>query len=249
MPRGKKTALDASVEQAKAQGMKTSAKELKKQMEMEQSLADTLKKHREEMDRLAAEHESESQQAEAAAPAEPETEQTEVEQPETLTECRALDYIEEKDEDGLYPLKDPTTGQDLTHNFDLTVSEFCEKTLSLLSAATQAVRSMELRFGNYESKITQLQEQIRNRAELELAVGFKYLSYGKWYTPRLKACPHCGRHPSLQKEKYDKGWMVICDECWTRSESADGPMAAVKNWNDGKETEISRMLNEPLTSK
>lgn len=260
MPRGKKTALDASVEQAKAQEMKISAKEMKKQEEMEQSLAETLRKHREEMDRLAAEHENQPDGFEhISAVLDPEEKHGPMKWNDAgdfsgVPQEMRMNYsirgeAEIIADDPMEQLKDPTEGQDLTHNYDLTIEEFCEKTLSLLSAATQAVRSMELRFGNYETKINQLQEQIRNRAELELAVGFKYLSYGKWYTPRLKACPNCGRHPSLQKEKYDKGWMVICDECWTRSESADGPMAAVKNWNDGKETEVSRMLNEPLTSK
>ena len=253
MPRGKKAAGTAS-DQAKDQGMKWSAKDKKKYEDMQKNLEETLKKHREEMEKLAAEHEEKPDSFEhigAALDPEEKPETKAEEKPEAIPE----DYdgsaaiIEEHDADELYPLKDPTEGQDLSHNYDLTMEQFCEKTLSLLGAASQAVRSMLLRFGNYESKISQLQEQIKHRAMLEQAVGFKYLSYGKWYTPRLNPCPKCGRKPSLQKEKYDKGWMVICDECWTRTESADGPMAAVKNWNEGKETEISRMLNEPLASK
>ena len=228
MPRRK-----AETEEQANAPKKLSAKDKKKHQQMEDDLERTLAKHREEIARMSAE----------LKPA----------QPVEIADQPEQDVWGEPDgqngeaEEKLDPLQDPTKGQDLTHNVDLTMEEFFSKTLSLLMATTNAVRTMEYRHSVTARKVEALTRQLRHRDALEKALGFRYTKEGTWYTPRLKQCPHCGRMPSLQREKGGKGWLVICDECWTRAETADGPMAAVKNWNEGKETEISKMVNRPLT--
>lgn len=240
MPRKKVEAqIPDSEEQAKVP-KKWTAKQEKQHQKLKDDLEQTLARHREEMARLAAEQDAkEAQEAE-----QPETEQQEAEQPEAVQDSvYELEVISKPEE----ALEDPTIGQDITHNTELTMEEFFEKTRSLIQAASNALRTMEYKYGVVARKLETVSRHLKHRDAFERAIGFQYASEAKWVTPRLTKCPHCGRAPSLQREKGGKGWLVICDECWTRAETADGPMAAVKNWNEGKETEISRMVNRPLT--
>lgn len=226
MPRRKKT---DSEEQAKA---------LKKEKQLQDDLKKTLAKHREDMARLAAE-----QEAQETREPEPETEPVPEQDPEAETDSPDLKALSEPEK----PLEDPTIGQDITHNTELTMEEFFRKTMSLIQAAGNAMRTMEYRYSVVARKLDTVQRHLKHRDAFEKAVGFRYVKEATWETPRLTRCPKCGRIPSLQREKDGKGWLVICDECWTRAETADGPMAAVRNWNYGKETEISKMVNRPLT--
>ena len=193
--------------------------------QMEKDLQETLARHREEMARLAAE-------AEAQEP-----------EPEPETTAPDVAALEEEEK----PLEDPTIGQDISHNTELTMEQFFDKTRSLIQAASNALRTMEYKYDVVARKLDTVSRHLRHRDAFERALGFQYVKESTWMTPRLNKCPYCGKQPSLQMEKDGTGWLVICEECWTRAETANGPMAAVKNWNEGKETEVSRMVNRPLS--
>ena len=142
-----------------------------------------------------------------------------------------------------------------------------EKALKVLTELPEQFKALKLESDKLKKEISYLKlensklnrktkslgedlQAARRRAkqeeELNRALGFGYIKDFTWQTPRTNVCPYCKNRPTLQKEKAGDRWMVICDHCWTRSEGADGPMATIKKWNDGKESEISQMLNRPL---
>ena len=264
MEKTKKGAASVAKEQAKAPKKRRSRKketDQEIQERMEQDLNRTLEKHREEVAKAAAEHDAlkeagekpeqkteteQKPEQEKESGSEPEQEQA----AETVNDI-ALDWLPDPGiaEKPMERLKDPTEGQDLNVDSEMTLASFCDKTMSLMSAASSAIRTMKNKFGSYEVKIGQMKERILCQTAFEKALGFHYASYSKWITNRTKKCYKCGKHPSLQRMKDGSGWMVICDECWTRSETALGPMAAIKAWNEDKEDRISLMLNQPLVRK
>ena len=150
---------------------------------------------------------------------------------------------------------------------ELEPQSIYEKALKVLTELPEQFKALKLESDKLKSEISDLKlensklnrktkslgedlQAARRRAkqeeELNRALGFGYVKDFTWQTPRTNVCPYCKNRPTLQKEKAGDCWMVICDHCWTRSEGADGPMATIKNWNDGKESEISQMLNRPL---
>lgn len=214
------------------------------QAEMEEDLKRTLEKHRQEI----------AEEAARIKPTDSDQEDQE-EQPVTITEAPEPDAPDEAwigdSEDPIRAseekMKDPTEGIELKLGADLTMNQFFQKTLEMLKAATNAVTVLQGRSATQKHQMEIALSRIQHQKELEEAIGFKFARNGAWFTPRTNKCPKCGQYPTLQQEKGNrKRWLVICDHCWTRAESSDGPMQAIKNWNDGKETEISRMLNKPL---
>ena len=241
MPR-KKADTQGVEERAKAPRKPRKTQEEKLQEKMDADLKQMLEKHKREIAEAAKAMDAKQ------PPKEPdeaeETEEAEQSEPDP----EALEEVEKPKDpgDAMEPLTDPTIGQDLTHNMELTMDQFFQKTLSLLHAATNAVRSAQYRYDVTARKLETVTRQLKHHNELLRALGFKYAKEGSWVTPRLRKCWTCDSVPSLQKAKTENEWLVICDQCWTRTESAEGPMQAIKNWNDQKETEVSLMLNRPM---
>mgnify|MGYP006873011643 CR=1 FL=1 len=173
----------------------------------------------------------------------PELEELE-EEPETETETETEDV----DEGTLLisPTRELNLQPDLSR---MSLREYVEELLELSRAETAALSALGNRAMRLEDKVRELSEKVRNMSRLERSLGFGYTGYGKWIYLKMNPCPHCGQSkPTLQLSKFEANtWLVICDNCWTRAESAEGPMQAIRNWNEGKETEISRMLNRPLS--
>lgn len=211
------------------------------QAEMEEDLKRTLEKHRQEIAEEAARIKPTEPQEQ-----DPDQEDREAQEPDAPDEAWIGDS-EEPIQASEEKMKDPTEGMELNLGADLTMNQFFQKTLEMLKAATNAVTVLQGRSATQKHQMEIAQSRIQHQKELEEAIGFKFARNGSWFTPRTQKCPKCGQYPTLQQEKGNrKRWLVMCDHCWTRTESADGPMQAIKNWNEGKETEISRMLNKPL---
>lgn len=141
-----------------------------------------------------------------------------------------------------------------------TITEDCGDIAEMLRDADDVIRKTHRAVGALKEKCLQseqrtraLLELVRNYEEFTHAVGFGMDQTGKLHTKRMKKCPYCNHAPYLTKAYEDgrdsKRWAVICANCFTRTASADGPMAAIKNWNDGKETDTSRMLNEAISRR
>lgn len=169
---------------------------------------------------------------------------------EIAEECEQLTKPEpEEDVDEGTPLISPTRNLNLLPDLNrMSLREYVEELLELSKAETAAISALGNRAMYLEDEIRKLSEKVKNMCHLERSLGFGYTGYGRWIYLKLKPCPHCDQgRPTLQLSKFKKNtWLVICNNCWTRSEDAPGPMQAIKNWNEGKETEVSRMLNRPL---
>lgn len=68
-------------------------------------------------------------------------------------------------------------------------------------------------------------------------------------TPLLaNPCPFCGdKHPQLQEYSYGRGMVVRCPQCWAITKVKFTWLAAVDDWQGGKFSKETVMLNNKTT--
>lgn len=241
----RKAVTEAALEeQAKAPKRRRRTREEMLQEKMEQEKQKTLERHRK-----AVAEETKAQEAEETEEAK--TAEEPAEDPAMEADMEAQEAPEEAEEQP--KLESPTAGLNLEPDLrNMSLSKYMEQLLALSRAETRAIQALTYQVNDQEHKIDSMKDQIKNMGRFERSVGFSYAGSGKWTSPkRIKPCWHCEMKDSrvtLQINRYDNKWMVICENCWTRSEGADGPMQAIKFWNEQKESPTSEMLNIPFGS-
>ena len=53
----------------------------------------------------------------------------------------------------------------------------------------------------------------------------------------LKKCPFCAGHASLM-QNYLNHWLVVCDQCFARTDATRTKEKAIESWNQRKLQEV-----------
>lgn len=90
--------------------------------------------------------------------------------------------------------------------------------------------------------------QLQSAMEMLKALGWTpAFGYASWTHLSMKECPACHGIAIIQKYQFDNGgWIAICSDCSHRTEAQLTPNRAVKAWNAGEYTYLSKLTQNRL---
>jgi len=95
--------------------------------------------------------------------------------------------------------------------------------------------------------LTFLKNELNTALQMLEALSFVRVTQVYFTSTAAKPCK-CGPAPYIVPSAYEPGkWLAICPDCVARTEEQTTPVRAVKAWNNGERTEMSRMCEDRLT--
>ncbi len=154
-----------------------------------------------------------------------------------------LELYEDEEEERPAKLQAHKSGWTKKADFAEDVVDLADDTPEEFGTYMAALKKMCMVVDSYKSLYGPMRIQTKSSMRLLKVFDFQYVRENTWATRRTLHCPSCGRAAVVQEAIMEPGkWLVICPHCMTRSISTDGPLHAVKAWNDGKYTDDSELL-------
>ena len=97
--------------------------------------------------------------------------------------------------------------------------------------------------------LTFLKNELNTALQMLEALSFVRVTQVNFTSTAARPCKCSNkRTPYIVPSAYTKGkWIAICPDCVARTEEQTTPVRAVKAWNEGERTEMSRMCEDRLT--